>query len=163
MELKFQKVRKVKSPTRGTSGSAGVDFYLPEDIGLIASGNSWFKKNADSLDIIFIQSGGNIKIPSGLKLKLPGYWSMLLVNKSGIVVNKGLIVGACLIDHDYQGEWNIHLINPTNRRVQIQSNMKIVQGIFINTCSGLSITEVKDNLFDKMTERGEGGFGSTGE
>jgi dUTP pyrophosphatase len=160
MELNFQKVRNVKSPSRGTGDSAGIDFYLPDNITEDING-MYYKILSEK--IVMINPGGDVRIPSGLKMKLPKGWSILLVSKSGISVKKGLIVGACLIDEDFQGEWNIHLINATVRPQTIEANMKIIQGIFINTCAYISINEVKDNLYDSVSERGEGKFGSTGE
>lgn len=145
--LYFTKIRPVKSPTRGTEFSAGIDFYVPEDFGTQ-----------------IIPSGSDILIPSGIKVRVPKGYALIAFNKSGIATKKKLDVGACVVDEDYTGEVHIHLINTGNYDVVINSHDKIVQFILLPV-NYAGVMEVDQHYYDSFgeTERGSGGFGSTGQ
>lgn len=147
-KLKISKIRDVKTPVRGTPGSAGIDFYVPNDIP-----ESSFQ----------VEPGKSCFIPSGIKANVPEGFALIAFNKSGVALKKGLIVGACVVDSDYQGEIHIHLINRTKDSVStIQRGEKLVQFLLVpvNHCN---IEEVSPALlFNEETIRGSGGFGSTG-
>ena len=161
--FRYSKVRDVKSPTRGTPGSAGIDFYLPENIGDIATGNNCFVIGENA---ILIGQGGDVLIPSGIKAALPpGYCLTLNFGKSGVVSKKRLIQCGCLIDEDYQGEFSFHLINAGIESTIIMGGEKIAQGIVMLSHADWPLQEVEnpDDLHKGIvTIRGEGGFGSTG-
>lgn len=142
--IKFQKLRDVKTPERGTSGSAGIDFFVPNDF-----------------SARYLFPGQDIKIPSGIRVKLPHGYALIAFNKSGIA-QKGLQVGACVVDEDYQGEVHIHVFNWSKTSVRISPNMKLIQFLLLPV-SYAQLEEGNGPLFDIPTERGEGGFGSTGE
>lgn len=142
--MKITKIKDVKTPSRGTTKSAGIDFYVPNDF--IAT---------------TLLPGESIKIPSGIKISIPEDYVMIAFNKSGIALS-GLTVGACVIDEDYQGEIHIHLINHANHKVEITPGKKITQFILLPVLyDNIEIVEEKD-LFDTKTYRADGGFGSTG-
>jgi dUTP pyrophosphatase len=145
--MKFLKIRDVKSPNRGTPQSAGIDLYVPEDF------------TSSSL-----QPGQSILIPSGLKVNVPVNHVLVAFNKSGVATKKNLQVGACVIDEDYQGEIHIHLINVGCDPTSIDPGDKIIQLVLLPTVyESVEITETEESLWKgKLTERGEGGFGSTG-
>ena len=145
--MKFLKIRDVKSPNRGTPQSAGIDLYVPEDF------------TSSSL-----QPGQSILIPSGLKVNVPVNHVLVAFNKSGVATKKNLQVGACVIDEDYQGEIHIHLINVGCDSTSIDPGDKIIQLVLLPTVyESVEITETEESLWKgKLTERGEGGFGSTG-
>ena len=86
------------------------------------------------------------------------------MNKSGIATKKGLSVGACVIDEDYQGEIHIHLTNISNNSTTIEGGDKIVQCLILPiNYEGVEIVESEDQMWNgEVTERGSGGFGSTG-
>jgi dUTP pyrophosphatase len=129
-------------PSRGTSGSAGIDFFVPED----------FPKS-----VVF--PGSAILIPSGIKAKIPAGHALIGFNKSGVALKRKLAVGACVIDSDYQGEIHLHLFNVGTDPVAISPGEKIAQFLLIpvDHCH----IEEHDDIFDSKTERGNGGFGST--
>ena len=86
------------------------------------------------------------------------------MNNSGIATKKGLIVGACVVDEDYQGEIHLHVINASNERVSIEPGEKLVQMLLIPVFYDI-LEEVnsEEELFGgEQTDRGQGGFGSTG-
>lgn len=148
-KITFAKIRNVKSPTRGTELSAGIDFFIPED---------WndYKPHV-------IGPGEDILIPSGIKAKVPKDHALIAFNKSGIATKQKLIVGACLVDEDYQGEIHIHLINTSRTTgVTIGPGMKIAQFVLVPVSYAAPEEVDLDDLYTEATARGECGFGSTG-
>ena len=144
--LKFTKVRDVKSPTRGTNGSAGIDFYIPEGM------------NYE------IEPNCSVLIPSGIKVLMPNDHALIAFNKSGIASKKELDVMACVIDQDYAGEIHINLSNVGRETQYLKAGDKVVQFILlpINICELQEIETVDELYKNTKSERGEGGFGSTG-
>lgn len=146
-ELKFIKVREVRTPEYGTPGSAGIDFFVPDD----------FEKK-----IIF--SGEAVLIPSGIKAKVPDGFALIAHNKSGIAVNSRLQVGADVVDSDYQGEIHIHVYNSGTQyhAAEILPKMKLIQ-FLLTPVEKASLVECSaiEEVFPVQTVRGEGGFGST--
>ena len=143
--MKLSKIRPVKTPTRGTEKSAGIDFYTPED---------FIKKS--------LWLNDSIVIPSGIKVKVPHGFALVGFNKSGVAVKKGLQIGACVIDEDYQGEVHIHLTKVCGEPISIEPGEKIAQFILIPVFyDSIKVVDIED-LYQEQTERGEGGFGSTG-
>ena len=142
--MKYSKLREVKTPNRGTSESAGIDFYIPvgEDV--------------------LIKPQDKALIPSGIKMDIPNGTMFQVMNKSGVAVKKGLIVGACVVDSDYQGEIMFNVWNVSKNAVALESGAKIVQMVLVPILLP-TLEEVDlDNLFTNDSERGSGGFGSTG-
>lgn len=164
VEFKYVKTRDVKSPTRGSWRSAGIDFYVPND----------FPKT-------YVQANHDIIIPSGIRALIPEGYMLIGEDKSGVVSSHKakmavgqakevysatpgacLKIGAKVIDEDYQGEIHIHLINVGHGPACIEPGQKIAQFILVPVCYAMP-EEVSDpkELFYEPTERGEGGFGST--
>jgi len=145
--MKIAKIRDVKTPTRGTQGSAGIDFYVPNDypnsLRRVAPGERYF-------------------IPSGIKANVPEGFALIAMNKSGVALKKGLMVGACVVDSDYQGEIHLHLVNTGTADVTIEAGEKLTQFLLIPV-DHCPVEVVDENvLFETETDRGAGGFGSTG-
>ena len=87
---------------------------------------------------------------------------MILQNKSGVATKKGLVLGANTIDSDYQGEIHISLINTSNHIIAIREDEKITQGVIFKIHLGdVVVCDTIDLLYNEVSERGEGGFGST--
>jgi dUTP pyrophosphatase len=147
-DFTIAKVRDVKTPTRGTVGSAGIDFYVPNDY---------------PTRLCSIYPGERYFIPSGIKANVPAGYALIAFNKSGIALNKSLIAGAAVVDSDYQGEIHLHLINVGKDTVEIQPGQKILQFLLmpVDHCEINEVSEV--DLFSNKTSRGSGGFGSTGD
>ena len=145
--MKFAKIRDVKTPTRGTEGSAGIDFYVPNDYP-----NSLRR----------IEPGERYFIPSGIKANVPTGYALIAMNKSGVALKKGLMVGACVVDSDYQGEIHLHLVNVSDGFARIEAGEKLVQFLLVpvDHCDVEVVDE--SELFEEETTRGSGGFGSTG-
>jgi dUTPase len=106
---------------------------------------------------------------------------LMAAEKSGVVTSKQaavaagrtpkptayttvVILGAKIVDEDYQGEIHIHLVNVGNEYVTIKPGTKIAQFILVPVSyQGVEVVPEAE-LFPEATERGEGGFGlGTGE
>lgn len=145
--MKIVKVRNVKTPTRGTGLSAGLDFYIPEDF---QTKQVW--------------PGESINIPAGIRAQIPRGYALIMFNKSGIATRYQLQVGACVVDEDYQGEIHLHVMNVGKEVVILKPGMKLVQGLVMPIVYvGVEVLESEAELFPQLTGRGGGGFGSTGE
>lgn len=163
--IEFIKTRNVKSPERDASENAGIDFYIPEKDSFTPEEIKNFGEHVYVEDnTITIYPHSDIKIPAGIKSKFPNNVALVAYNKSGIATKKKLVVGAQVIDTSYQGEWHLHLINTSDEPQWIEFGQKIVQFIpqIIDT-SDVVISNLPENeFFTETTERGAGGFGSTG-
>jgi dUTP pyrophosphatase len=145
MNIYFARTRDVKMPTRGTNGSAGIDFYIPD---------SFVRPN-------LLAPGESVLIPSGIKVRMPQDHVLIAFNKSGVAVKKNLQVGACVVDQDYQGEIHIHLTNVGNTEIEIIPGEKILQFVLIPVTFADICESSEAFVLEHQTSRGTGGFGST--
>ena len=173
-KIQICKTRNVKTPVRGTSVAAGLDFFVPYEL-TPDDMDKMFNKTGHVLDYtvgpdgfvseFVVKPGQSACIPSGIKAKLPHGYCMEFHNKSGIACKKSLLAGSCLIDEDYQGEWHIdvHNVSSTNA-AHIFAGDKIAQFVMYKVeYPTVEIIPNESELFaDVKSERGEGAFGSTG-
>lgn len=144
MNVKIKKLNdKAIIPTRGSKQAAGSDIYACID------------------NEIQINPHETIKIPTGFATEMPNGTVALVYSRSGLATKKGLVIcqGTAVIDSDYRGEWFIPLHNDTNKIQTVKPNDRIAQMIFTDFIVP-EFTEANE-LSD--TERGNGGFGSTGK
>lgn len=174
MTLEFTKVRDVQSPTRGTYRSSWLDFYIPNDLKpedvKITPLNEPVKLDASKFvteDEVIIPGWRGMLIPSWLKVKMTAWaedysYDLVLIGKSWVSVKTNLLVWASVIDNDYRGEFNLHVINPWQNDVVLKKGTKLVQGI-IRKVELPEMKEISNELYEKWsdTERWEGWFGST--
>jgi len=144
MDVRFKRLNDLaKIPTRGSKFSAGYDLYAATD------------------KDIQIPPHSTVKIGTGLAMELPVGWFGAIFARSGIATKRGLrpanAVGIC--DEDYKGEYIVALHNDTTETKTVQAGERIAQLILL-PYQTIDFKEV-DELHD--TERGIGGFGSTGE
>lgn len=171
--IKFLKVRDVKSPERGTTEAAGIDFYIPNCNEQFIT--DLINKNSNSTLPVLVQvqneevfitimPNSRVLIPSGIHSWMSPGTALIAANKSGVATKKGLVFGAQVVDSDYAGEIHISVINTSNVPVTITGGEKLIQ--FIHMPVLLSpLEEVDKETYNKLhgtSERGEGGFGSTG-
>ena len=173
--IQFTKIRDVKSPNRANKHDAGTDFFIPNF-------NEQFlkdlaAKNKNVFISHFIDEEGNkaakitipafrdVLIPSGIKVNIFDKNTYLAANnKSGVATKYKLDVGANVVDADYQGEVHIHLVNQSDSEVVLQTGQKVIQFIhkeYIQTYW----QEITNEDYNKIeaSDRGTGGFASTGE
>ena len=177
-KIQFTKIRDVKTPSRANSHDAGTDFFIPEysfeflrDLKLKNEKNflTYILDGEDNGNDnytlrIIIPAGEQINIPSGIKVNILDKNTYLEANnKSGIASKYHLVVGACVVDADYQGEVHLNLLNVGNEDITIESGMKVVQFIhkyYIDTDWEEISVDDYNNL--EQSDRGSGGFGSSG-
>ena len=143
--MNISKVRKVKTPSRGTLESAGLDFFVPDDF-----------------DLTSVEPGDSVFIPSGIKANVPKGHALIAFNKSGVALRKNLSIGACVVDEDYQGEIHLHLYNFGKEPTTVSPGEKLVQMVLVPVFYDQVEVVDEGSLFDTSSERGSGGFGSTG-
>ena len=175
MNILFNKVRDVKSPNRAYGTGDAVDFFIPSysnsfltDLESKNPNKNHYEcsisPNLDNMTITLAPQG-RINIPSGIRVIIGDPNTCLLaVNKSGVASKKGLVIGACLIDHDYQSEIHLNVINTSDEPVQIKTGEKLVQFMHLPVIHSY-FQEVCSEDFEKLkpeSARGSGGFGSSG-
>lgn len=147
MEVKIKKVfEDAVVPTRGSAQAAGYDLYA--------------YKPGDR-EATYIQPHCTLMIHTGIAASIPdGYFGGIFA-RSGIAKKKGLIPGNAvgIVDSDFNGEIMVALHNDTNEMQLVSHGERIAQLVVIPYLS-VEFTEVEE--LDK-TERGAGGFGSTGD
>ena len=143
--LKVKKLNQnTKIPLRATKGSAGMDLYACSDEPMTIAPHT-------------------IKvIPTGLAIELESAdYVAYIFARSGLAIKHGIAPANCVgvIDSDYRGEVCVGLVNQTDNAFTILPEQRIAQ-LVISPVIIPDIEEV-DDLED--TERGSGGFGSTGK
>lgn len=100
-------------------------------------------------------------IPTGLKIELEHGYEAQIRPRSGLSIKHGLTLINCVgtIDEDYRGEVCVGIVNISNEPYTIQPDERIAQMVIAK--AEQAKLEVVTELTD--TERGEGGFGSTGK
>lgn len=106
---------------------------------------------------VVIPARGSAVIDTGIHVEVPEGFTGFLKSKSGLNVNHNLI-GEGVIDSGYQGSIRVKLYNLGDKDYQIHRGDKIIQ-LVIMPCVYCEFTEV-EQFAD--SERGDGGFGSTG-
>ena len=107
---------------------------------------------------VTLEPGRIAKVPIGLRLAIPKGWCGMLLSRSKLA-SEGITVEAGLLDSDFRGPVLCVLRNSGSTARRIQSGERICQLVFVPVPS-INWTTVED-LDD--TERGENGFGSTGD
>ena len=164
--MKFMKIREVQTPERATELASGIDFFIPD---FSAQFIYDLRSKNDNLQYeqsaIHLQPNTSILIPMGIKVNIDSGYDMVFHNKSGVASKLGLIVGAKVIDSDYQGELYLNLMNVCDKNVELKSDMKIIQGIIrkVELWKFERFYNETDLFKNESSNRGDGGFGSFGE
>ena len=130
-----------KSPTKSREQSGAYDLYMPHP-GYI--------------------SGDKVtEVPLGFAAAIPVGYVGLILPRSGVGVRDGLeLNNTCgVIDADYRGEWKAFLRTKEGKYLSWDSGDRLLQVLFVPV--GSFDFELVDTLDD--TERGTGGFGSSGK
>ena len=143
------------TPTYGSAKAACMDLYAN-----IAYSNAMTVDGLVQTDCVEIPPHATVKIGTGFAFQPPEGYCGLIFARSGLATNWGLApankVGVC--DEDYTGEYIVALHNDTNDAQLVFHGDRIAQLMFVPYEQANLI--VVDNLDE--TERGSGGFGSTG-
>lgn len=113
-----------------------------------------------SAETCTVQPGSNHLFKTGLAMAIPRGFFGAIYPRSGMAVKKGMRLSNCVgvVDPDYRGEVMVSLYNDSSENVEILEGDRIAQMIIqpYDKCEIIECDELSD------TERGSGGFGSTG-
>ena len=141
MSLKVKKLTyDATVPTRGSDGAVGYDLYSSEDA-------------------IVPNQAGRALVGTGITVVLPPGVYGRVAPRSGLAVKHCINVGAGVIDPDYTGESKVVLFNHGSNDFEVKKGDRIAQ-LVLERCETPPIEEI--NIVED-TERGSGGFGSTGQ
>lgn len=131
-------------PAYETGGAAGMDIRAAVPEGQPVS----------------IRPGRRALIPTGLVFEIPPGYEVQVRPRSGLALKHGI---TCLnapgtIDSDYRGEVQVLLVNHGDERFSVERGMRIAQLVVAPVVQAA----VEERALATMTERGAGGFGSTG-
>lgn len=128
-------------PTRGTDGAAGFDIYASE--------------------AAMIVRGRTTLVPTGVAMEIPEGFGGFVFPRSGLATKAGVRLSNCVavIDSDYRGELKIPLMVDCGGGYPVKKGDRIAQIVF------MPYLKAKLNVVEELseTERGTGGFGSTGK
>ena len=129
-------------PSYATESSAGMDLYaaVPETITIAPFARE--------------------KIPTGICIALPDGYEAQIRSRSGLTVKEGIIVlnAPGTIDADYRGEIFVVLYNASNKIFLLKRGMRIAQMVIAPVIRA----QLREIEVLNTTDRGAGGFGSTG-
>ena len=135
--------KNVQIPKYETEGSSGLDLAakLDKDV------------NINPGEVEIIPTGLAVSIPKGFEIQIRPRSGLAAKNKISVLNTPGTI------DSDYRGELKVILINLGQKKFKVENGLRIAQMVLCPIIHA-KLEEV-DELKD--TERGEGGFGSTGK
>jgi dUTP pyrophosphatase len=131
-------VQDATIPTRGSSGAVGYDLY--------------------SVDEVVVSPSQRALVGTGVAVILPMNVYGRVAPRSGLAVKHGIQVGAGVVDPDYRGEIKVVLFNQGDKDFEIKKGDRIAQ-LVLERCETPDVREIES--LDE-TDRGSGGFGSTG-
>jgi len=127
-------------PAYATQGAAGMDVLAAEDVSLAP--------------------GARHAVATGLAFAIPAGFEIQVRPRSGLALKHGITVPNTpgTIDSDYRGELKVSLINHGAQTFEVRRGDRVAQLVIapVTRASWLKVDELDH------TERGEGGFGSTG-
>ena len=145
MQLKIKKLKDgARIPRRATAGSAGMDLY------------------AGIPGAVTLAPGQLTVVPTGIAIELPdSTCAAFLYARSGLGVKHGVCLsnGVGVIDSDYRGEICVGLCNVSDKPYVIEPGERVAQMVI----APVLLPEIVESDALSGTERGAGGFGSTGK
>jgi len=153
MELKIKVLSpkigtEIPLPSYATAGSAGMDLRACIDAPLYLPGTAAGISNA-------------ALVPTGIAAAIPEGYVGLIFARSGLAVKHGVTLSNCVgvIDSDYRGEIKVGLVNLSGKAYTIEPGERVAQMALMPVARAeIAVAEELDD-----TNRGAGGFGSTGK
>lgn len=138
----------IELPKYETEGSAGMDLRANFPTELRAEG-------------VVLATGERALIPTGLKFEIPIGFEVQIRPRSGLALKHGvtLVNAPGTIDSDYRGEVGMIMINYGSEPFRITHGERVAQMVFAT----VTRCEIAETASLTKTERGTGGFGSTGK
>lgn len=140
MQLKIKKLKpEAISPKYSYNDDAGFDLFSVEKIEILPN--------------------QRVRVPTGIAMQIPNGHVGLIWDKSGLSQKNGLKTLGGVVDSGYRGEVMVGIINLSDDKYVLEAGHKVAQMIIQKkeTCEIIEVEELED------TDRGEGGFGSSGK
>lgn len=142
IKLKCKKLDPAAAlPDKGTDGAACFDIY------------TWHGEAIDP--------GESVVFSTGIAFEIPEGYALMVYSRSGHGFKQGLRLANCVgvIDSDYRGELKVKIHNDSQKTYFAHAYERIAQAMLIE------VPRIELDVVDELseTERGEGGFGSTGK
>lgn len=146
LKLKYSNKSTNPDPEYATDGASGFDL----------------RANLDKS--IYLEAGHRSIISTGLYFELPDNFEMQIRPRSGLAAKNGVTVlnSPRTIDTDYRGEIKVILINLGQQAFTINHGDRIAQAVIAQVTAKNYLILKKIDEVETKTERGSGGFGSTG-
>jgi dUTP pyrophosphatase len=138
MKLRVKLDHASKAPSYATVGAAGMDIL--------------------STETGCIPAGGRKAFSTGVYLEIPQGYEVQVRSRSGLAFKSGITAFHGTIDSDYRGEVRILLFNSTSDSYMVRSGDRIAQLVLAK----VERAEIEEVSSLDETDRGSGGFGSTG-
>ncbi|KAM7239516.1 hypothetical protein CapIbe_009011 [Capra ibex] len=139
MRLRFARLSEhATAPTKGSARAAGYDLYSAYDY------------TVPPMEKVLVKTDIQIALPSGCYGRV--------APRSGLAAKHFIDVGAGVIDEDYRGNVGVVLFNFGKEKFEVKKGDRIAQLI----CERIFYPEIEEVQILDDTERGSGGFGSTG-
>lgn len=139
--IRFQRLPHAQDlplPSRATPGAAGIDLAAAAAVSLAP--------------------GAILTIPTGFAVQIPEGYVGLLRSRSGLAFGPKIDAFHGTIDCDYRGEIMVRLTNFGTEKIHLKRGTRIAQLVVVPVFAG----EIEEAETLDDTQRGEGGFGSTG-
>lgn len=145
MEVKVKVIKAgAQLPYRATQGSVGADLY------------AFLGEEEDMV----IKPGERKLVPTGIAIEIPEGYGAFVFPRSSLGVRYGVTLPNCVgvVDWDYRGEICVPLVNNGDKDFTVQNRDRVAQLVLI------PVETAEFNVVDTLsdTQRGIGGFGSTG-
>jgi len=138
--LRFAKLSEhAKAPTRGSAVAAGYDLYAAEEM--------------------VIEPGKRACVKTDIQIEVPDGTYGRVAPRSGLAAKHGIDVGAGVVDKDYRGNVMVLLFNFGDAAFNVARGDRIAQLLLEKIC----MAELEELPTLNETDRGDGGFGSTGK
>lgn len=139
LKIKIKKLHpEAKLPSYAHPGDVGMDLY--------------------ALETITIKPGGHARFMNGFALEFPTGYSAIVKDKSSIS-KAGLHTMGGVFDAGYRGEYNVHLVNLSDKEYTVEKGHKVAQLLILP----VEIAELEEVSELSDSSRGTGAFGSTGK
>jgi dUTP pyrophosphatase len=139
MKLKVKRLHdNAKVPSYAHPGDVGLDMCSLEDV--------------------IVAPGEHVRLYTGFALEFPSGYGAFVKDKSSIS-KAGLHTMGGVFDAGYRGEYNVHLVNLSDKAYEITKGDKIAQLVILP----VELPEIEEFTELSESERGEGAFGSTGK
>jgi len=125
-------------PTKGSAAAAGYDLYSAYDYTIPARGK------------VLAKTDVQVRVPRGTYGRV--------APRSGLAWKHHIDIGAGVVDEDYRGNLGVVMFNHAEAEFTVKAGDRIAQLV----CERIAQPEIQELASLDATERGEGGFGSTG-